>query len=183
MGRENPAYFEEFFGPVSMVIRVKDEAEAMAVAKDSPFGLGGSVFTKSSTPLTSTRRSDLDPQQPAPNRARPLAVVTLLPSQSRSAMGSWMLTDWTCQQSKPCEPRRQGRDRRTDGSERGLPLAGMAEEAPSPRGSVLVVADHQDWTSGVRDAVFADRAEQHSGERPVPPTPYHQQLGSLSRFE
>jgi len=41
----NPAYYEEFFGPVSMIIRVKDEAEAIAVANDSPFGLGGSVFT------------------------------------------------------------------------------------------------------------------------------------------
>jgi len=42
----NPAYYEEFFGPVSMIIRVRDEAEAIAVANDSPFGLGGSVFTR-----------------------------------------------------------------------------------------------------------------------------------------
>jgi len=46
MKPENPAYYEEFFGPVSMVIRVRDEAEAIAVANDSPFGLGGSVFTR-----------------------------------------------------------------------------------------------------------------------------------------
>ncbi len=46
MDPKNPAYYEEFFGPVSIVIRVKDEAEAIAVANDSPFGLGGSVFTK-----------------------------------------------------------------------------------------------------------------------------------------
>jgi succinate-semialdehyde dehydrogenase/glutarate-semialdehyde dehydrogenase len=46
MTSDNPAYYEEFFGPVTMVIRVKDEAEAIAVANDSPFGLGGSVFTK-----------------------------------------------------------------------------------------------------------------------------------------
>ena len=41
----NPAYYQELFGPVSTIIRVKDEAEAIAVANDSPFGLGGSVFT------------------------------------------------------------------------------------------------------------------------------------------
>jgi succinate-semialdehyde dehydrogenase/glutarate-semialdehyde dehydrogenase len=46
MDSKNPSYYEEFFGPVSIVIRVKDEAEAVAVANDSPFGLGGSVFTK-----------------------------------------------------------------------------------------------------------------------------------------
>ncbi|MBH0054273.1 NAD-dependent succinate-semialdehyde dehydrogenase [Salinibacterium sp. SWN139] len=46
MDSKNPCYYQEFFGPVSIVIRVKDEAEAIAVANDSPFGLGGSVFTK-----------------------------------------------------------------------------------------------------------------------------------------
>lgn len=43
---DNPAYYQEFFGPVSMIIKAKDEAEAIAIANDSPFGLGGSVFTK-----------------------------------------------------------------------------------------------------------------------------------------
>ncbi|AQS84374.1 MAG: NAD-dependent succinate-semialdehyde dehydrogenase [Acetobacter aceti] len=42
----NPAMREEFFGPVSMIFRVKDEAEAVRMANDSPYGLGGSVFTK-----------------------------------------------------------------------------------------------------------------------------------------
>ncbi|MFT8719115.1 NAD-dependent succinate-semialdehyde dehydrogenase [Acetobacter sp.] len=41
----NPAMREEFFGPVSMIFRVKDEAEAIRMANDSPYGLGGSVFT------------------------------------------------------------------------------------------------------------------------------------------
>ena len=40
------AWSEELFGPVASVIRVKDEAEALAVANGSAFGLGGSVWTK-----------------------------------------------------------------------------------------------------------------------------------------
>jgi succinate-semialdehyde dehydrogenase / glutarate-semialdehyde dehydrogenase len=43
---ENPAFRDEFFGPVAMIFRVKDEAAAIALANDSDFGLGGSVFTK-----------------------------------------------------------------------------------------------------------------------------------------
>ncbi len=43
---DNPAYYQEFFGPVSMIIKAKDEADAIAIANDSPFGLGGSVFTR-----------------------------------------------------------------------------------------------------------------------------------------
>jgi succinate-semialdehyde dehydrogenase/glutarate-semialdehyde dehydrogenase len=42
----NPAFRDEFFGPVAMFFRVKDEASAIALANDSDFGLGGSVFTK-----------------------------------------------------------------------------------------------------------------------------------------
>jgi succinate-semialdehyde dehydrogenase/glutarate-semialdehyde dehydrogenase len=43
---ENPAFRDEFFGPVAMFFRVKDEAAAIALANDSDFGLCGSVFTK-----------------------------------------------------------------------------------------------------------------------------------------
>jgi succinate-semialdehyde dehydrogenase/glutarate-semialdehyde dehydrogenase len=43
---DNPAFRDEFFGPVVLFFPVKDEEEAIALANDSDFGLGGSVFTQ-----------------------------------------------------------------------------------------------------------------------------------------
>lgn len=40
-----PAYDEELFGPVAAIIEVENEAEAVEVANDSPFGLGAAIFT------------------------------------------------------------------------------------------------------------------------------------------
>jgi succinate-semialdehyde dehydrogenase/glutarate-semialdehyde dehydrogenase len=43
---ENPAYYQEFFSPVAMIFRVKNDEEAVKLANDSPYGLGGSIITK-----------------------------------------------------------------------------------------------------------------------------------------
>ncbi len=41
-----PAYDDELFGPVASIIRVADDNEAMRVANDSRFGLGGGIISK-----------------------------------------------------------------------------------------------------------------------------------------
>ncbi len=46
VGPEALAYHQELFGPVAMVIRARDEADAIRIANDNPFGLGGSVWTR-----------------------------------------------------------------------------------------------------------------------------------------
>jgi succinate-semialdehyde dehydrogenase/glutarate-semialdehyde dehydrogenase len=42
--RDNPAYYQEFFGPVAQVFVVEDDDAVVAQANDSRFGLGGSIF-------------------------------------------------------------------------------------------------------------------------------------------
>ncbi|TQS70052.1 NAD-dependent succinate-semialdehyde dehydrogenase [Rhodobacteraceae bacterium] len=41
-----PAYDDELFGPVASVIKAKDDADAMRIANDSRYGLGGGIFSK-----------------------------------------------------------------------------------------------------------------------------------------
>ncbi|WP_230532958.1 NAD-dependent succinate-semialdehyde dehydrogenase [Microvirga roseola] len=43
--RDNPAYFEEFFGPVAQIHIVRDDDALVELANDSPYGLGGSIFS------------------------------------------------------------------------------------------------------------------------------------------
>lgn len=41
-----PAYDDELFGPVASLIKAKDQEDAMRIANDSRFGLGGGIFSK-----------------------------------------------------------------------------------------------------------------------------------------
>lgn len=45
IAHDNPIFDQELFGPVASVYRVHDEAEAIALANDSSYGLGGTVFS------------------------------------------------------------------------------------------------------------------------------------------
>lgn len=40
------AFSEELFGPVSTIISAKDEQDAIAIANETEFGLGGAIFTR-----------------------------------------------------------------------------------------------------------------------------------------
>ncbi len=44
--RGMPAYEEELFGPVAVVFKARDEQEAITIANDTVFGLGGAIFTQ-----------------------------------------------------------------------------------------------------------------------------------------
>lgn len=52
-----PAYDEELFGPVAAIIEAKDEDEAIEIANDSVFGLGGAIFSRD------TKRAELIAEQ------------------------------------------------------------------------------------------------------------------------
>jgi succinate-semialdehyde dehydrogenase/glutarate-semialdehyde dehydrogenase len=55
-----PAYDEELFGPVASVLKVRNEEEAITVANNTPFGLGGAVFTKDIERGTKIARNRID---------------------------------------------------------------------------------------------------------------------------
>lgn len=56
----SPAAVEELFGPVAVILRVADEAEALAIANASEFGLGAAVFTSDVARGEAIARDQLD---------------------------------------------------------------------------------------------------------------------------
>lgn len=55
-----PAYDDELFGPVASFIRAKDDEDAMRIANDSRYGLGGGIFSKDEKRAIELARSEFD---------------------------------------------------------------------------------------------------------------------------
>lgn len=55
-----PAYDDEIFGPVASVIRAKDDEDAMRIANDSRYGLGGGIFCKDEDHAVKLARDHFD---------------------------------------------------------------------------------------------------------------------------
>jgi succinate-semialdehyde dehydrogenase/glutarate-semialdehyde dehydrogenase len=45
VSHNNPAFYQESFAPVALIFRVNNDEEAIKLANDSPYGLGGSIIT------------------------------------------------------------------------------------------------------------------------------------------
>ena len=56
----SPAYDDEIFGPVASVIRAKDDEDAMRIANDSRYGLGGGIFSKDEDRALELARAEFD---------------------------------------------------------------------------------------------------------------------------
>ncbi|MEP2922283.1 MAG: NAD-dependent succinate-semialdehyde dehydrogenase [Sulfitobacter sp.] len=55
-----PAYDDEIFGPVAAVIRAKDDEDAMRIANDSRYGLGGGIFSQNEERAIELARKHFD---------------------------------------------------------------------------------------------------------------------------
>jgi len=55
-----PAYDEELFGPVAAIITAKDEADALRLANDTPYGLGAALFSRNRRRARELARRHLD---------------------------------------------------------------------------------------------------------------------------
>jgi succinate-semialdehyde dehydrogenase/glutarate-semialdehyde dehydrogenase len=55
-----PAYDDEIFGPVASIIRAKDDADAMRLANESRYGLGGGIFSRDEDRALALARDHFD---------------------------------------------------------------------------------------------------------------------------
>ncbi len=55
-----PAYDDELFGPVASLIRAKDQDDALRIANDSRYGLGGAIFSKDEAKAIRLAREEFD---------------------------------------------------------------------------------------------------------------------------
>jgi len=58
--KKSPAYEDELFGPVASIFKVSDEDEAIALANDTSFGLGGAIFTADIDKAMDIARTKID---------------------------------------------------------------------------------------------------------------------------
>lgn len=56
----SPAYDDELFGPVASIIKAKDDEDAMRIANDSRYGLGGGIFSKDEKKAAQLARDHFD---------------------------------------------------------------------------------------------------------------------------
>ncbi len=55
-----PAYDDELFGPVASIIKADDDQDAMRIANDSRYGLGGGIFTRNQDKAVDLARNHFD---------------------------------------------------------------------------------------------------------------------------
>jgi succinate-semialdehyde dehydrogenase/glutarate-semialdehyde dehydrogenase len=55
-----PAYDDEIFGPVAAIIRARDDEDAMRLANESRYGLGGGIFCKDEDRALTLARNHFD---------------------------------------------------------------------------------------------------------------------------
>jgi len=55
-----PAYDDELFGPAASLIRAKDDTDAMRIANDSRYGLGGGIFSRDEKRAIELARTEFD---------------------------------------------------------------------------------------------------------------------------
>ena len=55
-----PAYDDELFGPVTSIIKASDDSDAIHIANNSRYGLGGGIFTKDEDKALSLARDHFD---------------------------------------------------------------------------------------------------------------------------
>jgi len=55
-----PAYDDELFGPVASIIKAKDDEQAMEIANDSRYGLGGGIFSTDTDRAIALAKNEFD---------------------------------------------------------------------------------------------------------------------------
>ncbi len=58
--RDMPAYNEELFGPVAVLIRAKDREDALQIANESEYGLGAAIFSQNIQKSYNTAIAEID---------------------------------------------------------------------------------------------------------------------------